>query len=167
MLRERKYAHERLAVRLAHIPEARKTDPLSYSGGGSKAASGRPPSRRNPFPGEPFFMVPIALYGSGLARLMRPSQLIRYLTLLRVANYYSTIQFSIGFRSLEELDGISLRAARDANIKLQEYGLIRVAKTHPFTYTLTSPSFWEDFGSMRPIFKRDHSIRVQREWIRK
>jgi hypothetical protein len=126
----------------------------------------RPPLRRNPFPGETFFMVPTALYDSGLSRWMRPSQLIRYVTLLRVANYRSTTEISISLRSLEELDGVSTRAARDAHIKLQEYGLIRVAKTNPFTYTLISPAFWEqNFGNIKPKFKRDHSLKVQLEWV--
>lgn len=111
-------------------------------------------------------MVPIALYDSGLCRWLRPTQLIRYVTLLRVANYRSTTEISIGLRSLAELDGVSTRAARDANTKLQEYGLIRVAKTNPFTYTLISPGYWEEnFGKIKPTFKRGRSLRVEQEWI--
>jgi hypothetical protein len=111
-------------------------------------------------------MVPIALYESGLGRWMRPSQFIRYVTLLRVANYRSSTQISIDMKSLGELDGVSTRAARDAHTKLQEYGLIRVAKTNPFTYTLVSPAFWEkNFGSIKPTFKRGNSLKVEPEWV--
>src|SRR6185312_4102955 len=67
-------------------------------------------SKRNPFPGEHFFMVPIALYSSGLSSRMKPSLLARYLTFLRLANYYSSCEFSIDLKSLEELDGVSTRA---------------------------------------------------------
>jgi hypothetical protein len=158
------------------LPE-RAAGSLSYVGNGPangnqnrasdaiETALGRPPSRRNPFPGESFFMVPIALYESGFSRWMRPSQFIRYVTLLRVANYYSTIEISMDLRSLERLDGVSTRAARDAHIKLQEYGLIRIARKNPFTYTLISPAFWaETFGGVKPIFKRGRSLHVQTEW---
>jgi hypothetical protein len=134
--------------------------------GGGETETARPPSRRNPFPGESFFMVPIALYASGLSRWMKPSQFIRYVTLLRVANYRSSTEYSIDLRSLAELDGVSTRAARDAHIKLQEFGLIRIAKTNPFTYTLVSPAFWEqNFGNIKPKFKRDHSLKVRLEWV--
>ena len=136
--------------------------------GGHSASStpGRPRSKRNPFPDEPFFMVPIALYDSGLVHQMRPSQVIRYLTLLRLANYLSTPEISINLRSLEQMDGVSTRAARDAHIKLQEYGLIRVAKANPFTYALISPAYWEeDVSRIRPKFRRDRSLKVERDWV--
>lgn len=97
---------------------------------------------------------------------MKPSQFIRYVTLLRVANYRSSTEISINMRSLKELDGVSTRAARDAHIKLQEYGLIRVAKTNPFTYTLIPPAFWgKNSGNLRPTFKKGRSLRVEQEWI--
>ena len=122
----------------------------------------RPRSTRNPFPGEHFFMVPLALYDSGLVRRMRPSQVIRYVTLLRLANYRSTSEISIGLRSLQQMDGVSTRAARDAHIKLQDYGLIRVAKANPFTYALISPAYWEeDVSRIRPRFRRDRSLKVE------
>ena len=133
----------------------------------NKGELGRPPSRRNPFPGEHFFMVPIALYDSGLARLMRPSQIIRYVTLLRVANYKSEVRVSVDLQSLEKLDGVSSRAARDAHIKLQEFGLIGVEKTNPFTYTLFPPSTWPDFGKVKPIFGRGRSLKIERGWVDK
>jgi hypothetical protein len=157
---------EQEARNLVYVENAPANDSQSQARRPTEAIPGRPPSRRNPFPGESFFMVPIALYDSGLSRWMRPSQLIRYVTLLRVANYRSSTQISIDMQSLKVLDGVSTRAARDAHIKLQEYGLIRVAKTNPFTYTLVSPSFWEkDFGSIKPTFKRGHSLKVEPEWI--
>jgi hypothetical protein len=111
-------------------------------------------------------MVPIALYDSGLVHQMRPSQVIRYLTLLRLANYLSTPEISINLRSLEQMDGVSTRAARDAHIKLQEYGLIRVAKANPFTYALISPAYWEeDVSRIRPRFRRDRSLKVELDWV--
>ena len=126
----------------------------------------RPRSTRNPFPGEHFFMVPIALYDSGLVRRMRPSQVIRYVTLLRLANYRSTPEISIGLRSLQQMDGVSTRAARDAHTKLQECGLIRIAKTNPYTYTLVSPAYWEEnFGRIRPRFRRASSLKVEPDWV--
>jgi hypothetical protein len=126
------------------------------------AAPGRSLSTRNPFPGDPFFMVPIALYDTGLGSRMSHSQFIRYVTLLRIANYRSTRQFQIDLGSLERLDGISKRAGRDAHTKLQEYGLVRIAKTNPYTYTLISPADWEEsFGRIRPRFRRDRSLKVE------
>ena len=111
-------------------------------------------------------MVPIALYDSGLVRRMRPSQVIRYVTLLRLANYRSTSEISIGLRSLQQMDGVSARAARDAHTKLQEYGLIRIAKTNPYTYTLVSPAYWEEnFGRIRPRFRRASSLKVEPDWV--
>jgi hypothetical protein len=109
-------------------------------------------------------MVPIALFDTGLAYLMLPSQFKRYITLLRVANYRSEIRVSMPLSSLEEMDGVSSRAARDAHIKLQEFGLIGIQKTNPFTYTLFPPSNWSDFGNIRPTFKRGRSVVVKREW---
>jgi hypothetical protein len=97
---------------------------------------------------------------------MKPSQFIRYVTLLRVANYSSSTEVSIDRRSLCKLDGISTRAARDAHIRLQEYGLIRIAKTSPFTYTLVSPAYWENnFGNVKPTFKKGRALRVEEEWL--
>lgn len=125
--------------------------------------AGKRQSKRNPFPGEPFFMVPVALYDSGMSRWMKPSQFIRYITLLRLANYRSNTEVQIGFRDLMEMDGVSLRAARDAHIKLQEYGLILIARTNPFTYTVISPLYWsKKFGNIKPRFKGPASIQVER-----
>jgi hypothetical protein len=127
---------------------------------------GRSPSRRNPFPGESFFIVPIALYETGLSSRMSHSQFIRYVTLLRIANYLSTPRFPIDLGTLESLDGISKRAGRDAHTKLQEYGLIRIAKTNPYTYTLVSPAHWEEnLSRIRPRFRRDRSLKVELDWV--
>jgi len=111
-------------------------------------------------------MVPIALYETGLSARMSHSQLIRYVTLLRIANYRCTVQFPIDLGSLERLDGISKRAGRDAHTKLQEYGLIRIAKTNPYTYALISPAYWEeDVSRIRPRFRRDRSLKVELDWV--
>jgi hypothetical protein len=148
------------------LPISRFETPVNGSGKSTVRQDGKRESKRNPFPGEHFFMVPLALYDSGLSRWMKPSQLIRYITLLRVANYHSSTEVQIGLRYLSEMDGVSLRAARDAHIKLQEYGLIRIAKTNPFTYTLISPAYWEkNFGNIKPRFKRAASLKVQSEWV--
>jgi len=149
---------------LASEAEAQEAESGNPTPGRIRAKSGRFPSRRNPFPGEPFFIVPIALYDQGLVRLLRPSGVLRYFTLCRLANYCYSAPVKMNFRSLEELDGISLRAARDATNKLEEYGLICVAKTRPFTYTLNSPAHWKEFGRMKPSFKQDRSLTVRREW---
>ena len=149
---------------LARDQEARVAESEKFPPDRPGARSGRSASRRNPFPGESFFMVPIALYERGFARLMRPSHFIRYVTLCRLANYCYSAPVKMNFRSLEELDGISPRAARDATNKLEEYGLICVAKTRPFTYTLNSPAYWKDFGGLKPVFRQDRSLSVQCEW---
>ena len=120
--------------------------------------------RGNPFPGKPFFFVPIALYEKGTARLLRPAQFIRYVTLLRLLNYNYNKPFSVSLSKLEELDGISTRAARDALTKLQEFGLVRVERTNPFTYRLVHPQEWEDIGPIRPTIKRSRSLEVSREY---
>ena len=156
------------ALREREMPfiETRQVDRQNRAGVeiDSTTSRKRVTSKRNPFPGETFFMVPTALYETGLARLMRPSQFKRYITLLRVANYNYNEPIPISFSSLERLDSVSKRAARDAHIKLQEFGLILVEKTNPFTYRLIHPNAWENIGPIRPILRKARALQVQAEW---
>lgn len=155
---------KRVAEGLAFVQNKPGSTSQNYGARKTDTATARPPLRRNPFPGESFFIVPIALYETGLARLMRPSQFIRYITLLRVSNYNYNEPISISFSSLERLDSVSKRAARDAHTKLKEYGLILIEKTNPFTYRLVYPNAWEQIGPIRPVFKKGNVLQVQPEW---
>lgn len=100
--------------------------------------------KRNPFPDEPFFFVPIPLYESGLARTMSGTQFKRYVTLLRLANYdYGNPSVRLSMKQLEELDGVSGRAAYEARGNLEEWGMIVCDRTRPITYRLCPPGSWK------------------------
>jgi hypothetical protein len=109
---------------------------------GDKKAAPRKRAR-NPFPGEYFFVVPIMLYDCGLVRAMGPSEVVRYMTLLRIANFrYGEKVFQITEADLRHRDGIAERTARRIHAKLQERGLIQIVNTKPFTYSLIHPLDW-------------------------
>lgn len=124
----------------------------------------RSKNKRNPFPGEPFFIVPIALYDYGLAYLMKPSGIIRYITLLRAANYRSSVEIPLSLKSLAETDGIAPRTAWLAHRKLQERGLISITKTKPHIYRVFPASQWPDDLRMKPRFKNTGRITITREF---
>ena len=125
----------------------------------------RTQSKRNPFPGEPFFIVPIALYETGLVRHMKPSEFIRYITLLRIANYRSSVEIQVDLDSLSEIDGIAPRTAWLVHRKLQERGLIFLGKTKPRTYRVIPASQWPDYsGGMKPRFKSTVALKIAREF---
>jgi hypothetical protein len=56
-------------------------------------------------------MIPLALSDYGLAYVMKPSKIIRYITLLRVANYRSTVEIPLSLQSLTQMDDIAPRTA--------------------------------------------------------
>lgn len=120
-------------------------------------------SARNPFTDDVFFTVPTALYETGLSSRMRHSQFVRYITLCRLGNYRCSTEVRISLAELERLDGVSKRAARDANTKLQEYGLILFERTNPHTYRLVQSFDWNDVGPIRPRF-RPGPLRVEKRW---
>lgn len=102
-------------------------------------------SRRNPFPDEPFFIVPLKLYDCGLATHLTPAQLTRYITFLRLANYRSRNDVRVTLPELERLDGICVRRAREIHPCLKDFGMILVEKwTRPYTYVVLHPSEWRD-----------------------
>jgi hypothetical protein len=121
-------------------------------------------NKRNPFPGEPFFMVPIALYDYGLVRQMKPSEVIRYMTLLRIANYRSSVDIHVSLESLAEMDGIAPRTAWLAHRKLQERGLIGISKIKPHIYRVLPASQWPDDLRMKPRFKSIGPLKITREF---
>ncbi len=99
--------------------------------------------RRNPFPDEYFFAVPLCLLDRGLVRVMSGSEFKRYLTLLRKSNYqYGSHRIQCSLEDLEKLDGVSVRRAWCVNRKLQERGLVQIEKTKPTTYILVPPACW-------------------------
>jgi|SRR5215831_21045740 len=129
-------------------------------GGSLPGSQSRRERRRNIFDAH-FFTVPIALFDMGIARGMKPSHFIRYVTLCRVANWSSSEEISIALRNLEELDGVAPRTARQAHGKLQEFGMIRITKTKPFTYRLvTSPELWEQCSWIKPSLTCSFALRV-------
>ena len=121
-------------------------------------------ARRNIFQDNAhFFPVPIALFDMGIARGMKPSHFVRYVALCRAANWSSSEEISITLKQLEELDGVAPRTARQAHGKLQEFGMIRITKTKPFTYWLvTSPELWEQSFWIKPRLTRSFALRVQK-----
>jgi hypothetical protein len=105
----------------------------------------RPGAGRNPFPGEPFYCVPIKLHECGIARELTGSEFKRYSTLLRLANYHKRTDFRVALAKLEQLDGVSPRRAHGVHPRLQERGLILVERnTNPYTYVVLLPSEWRD-----------------------
>jgi hypothetical protein len=101
--------------------------------------------QRNPFPDEHFFPVPLRLFKGGLVAAMSGSEVKRYLTLLRLANYeYGSRKIKRDLKELGELDGVSNRRAWQVNRKLQERGLVVVEDTKPITYHLVAPDAWPE-----------------------
>lgn len=110
------------------------------------------PSGRNPFPGEPFFIVPIKLYDSGLVKNLTGNEHKRYNTFLRLANYKKQRNFKTTLPELEEHDGVSPRRAHEVHARLQERGMLIVDRsTSPYTYQLTFPTEWHERGKTKPI----------------
>ena len=101
-------------------------------------------SLRNPFPsGVGFFFVPLAIYETGLVSQLKPSEALRYFTLCRVTNYNYTKPIRMSLEKLRQLDGLSERVSWDIHRRLQEWGLILIEKTCPFTYRLVvQPEDW-------------------------
>jgi hypothetical protein len=105
----------------------------------------RPGAGRNPFPGEPFYCVPIKLHECGLARELSGSEFKRYSTFLRLANYHKRKNFRVTLPKLAELDGVSPRRAHEVHPRLQERGLILVERnTIPYSYVVLLTSEWRD-----------------------
>jgi len=119
-------------------------------------------ARRNIFQDNAhFFPVPIALFDMGIAREMKLSHFVRYVTLCRAANWSSSEEISIALKQLEALDGVAPRTARQAHTKLQEFGMIQITKTKPFTYRMvTSPELWEPHSWVKPHLARSFALRV-------
>lgn len=96
---------------------------------------------------------------------MGASELVRYVTLLRFANYrYGERELQIAESELRDIDGIAERTARQIHAKLQERGLITIIKTKPFTYALIDPAFWPEASPIRPYFKKVTRTSVSRKW---
>lgn len=116
---------------------------------------------RKPLGDTPYFSVPIALYETGLAHCLRPAEFKRYCTLLRVGNYhYGASRLVADLRELRKLDGLSERASWRINRKLQEYGLIQVLRSRPFTYLLRRPEFWRPPRNYGPKITQASPLKV-------
>jgi hypothetical protein len=122
-------------------------------------------SLRNPFPDRVgFFMVPLAVYDTGLVAQMKPSEALRYVTLCRVTNYNYTKPIRMSLEKLGHLDGVSERAAWYIHRRLQEWGLILIEKTSPFTYRLVvQPEDWhlDRFPLLKPRLVRRAGLSVE------
>jgi hypothetical protein len=72
---------------------------------------------------------------------------------------------SVSLRGLCEIDGVSPRSARDAHIKLQKYGMIRILKSKPFTYRIEPvPENWEQNFGGRVRLLHVRALRVEKEY---
>jgi hypothetical protein len=132
---------------------------------GPSQAGERPPKKwrsRKPLGDTPYFAFPYQLYDTGLARHLQKSAIVRYGTLLRVGNYhYGSDMIAADLRELEKLDGIAPRTAREINIRLQEYGMIQILKTRPFTYMLLRPGSWKPPKSHGPRIVQAKPLKVR------
>jgi hypothetical protein len=135
----------------------------------SRGTDGRAQKKRRPrkpLGDTPFYAPPLALYDLGLARHMKNAEFVRYQTLLRVGNYhYGSDMIHADLRELEKLDGIAPRTGREVNIRLAEYGLVQVLKTHPRTYILLRPESWKPpkpygprIAQADPLKVREHDL---------
>jgi hypothetical protein len=116
---------------------------------------------RKPLGDTPYFSVPIALYETGLARCLRPAEFKRYCTLLRVGNYhFGASTLTADLRELRKLDRISERASWLINRRLEEYGLIQILRTRPFTYLLRRPESWRPPGNYGPKITQASPLKV-------
>jgi hypothetical protein len=80
-----------------------------------------------------------------------PSEFMRYITFLRLANYRKRVSFRVTLGNLERIDGISPRRAHELHPRLEERRMILVEKdTNPYTYALLLPSQWRDRKSRQP-----------------
>jgi hypothetical protein len=97
---------------------------------------------------------------------MKPTEIVRYHTLLRLGNYdFGHDIIRADLRELEKLDGISVRTGRTVNTRLGEYGLVKVLKTHPRTYILLRPKSWKPpkshgprIAQKDPLIVREHDL---------
>ena len=122
---------------------------------------------RKPLGDTPYFSVAIALYETGLARSLRPAEFKRYCTLLRVGNYhYGSDTVVSDLKELRKLDGLSERANWLINRKLEEYGLIQVLPTRPFTYLLRRPESWRPPKNYGPKIVQASPLKVADKGLR-
>lgn len=118
--------------------------------------------QRRLFPGEPFFEVPARLYDGGYAARMSPTQITRYLTLLRLSNYeYGETIVLMSARELSLLDGIAPRTSRHVHAKLRELGLLQKDETNKRAHVLVHPALWRDLEGPKPRLKRLESGTLQ------
>jgi len=76
-----------------------------------------------------WFCVPTDLFDSGLAARLRPSSVLRYLTLLRLSNYqFGAWAITASLLELAKLAGVSPRAAFECDRHLFQDGfnLLRI-----------------------------------------
>lgn len=119
-------------------------------------------SKRNPFPLDLWFPVPLRLLDDGKLRVLTGSELKRYLTLLRIGNYErGATVFQYSLTELEKIDGVSPRTAHHVMRSLQERGLLTFTKTKPLTATIIPPSDWPEPTGERPIFS--HGTKILRQ----
>jgi hypothetical protein len=136
---------------------------ISTTGQGSKTVKTNDRGTRNIFSGVSiFFPLPIDLYTTGAVRSLKPSAVIRYMTFCRLANYHNGGEVRYTLRQLEELDGVSPRAARLAHCKLLEYGLIHCTSSKPKRYIVEiSAECWAVDCFRRPFLPNRPGLTVE------
>ncbi len=124
---------------------------------------------RYPFPGTAWFKVPIRFFDGGYASRLTPSQIARYFTLIRIANFeYGKEIVQISARELAILDGIAPRTARGVYTKLRELGLLRKSAENPHAILLVHPWQWPALDGEKPLLKRNESgkLNLYNEFLR-
>jgi len=127
-----------------------------------RTCSAKSKSKRIPFPDSVFLAVPIALVDEGLLREMGGSELKRYLTLLRLANWqYGKNEIKASEEELEKMDRVAPRTSKNIKGWLEGRGLVQIRKTRPTTYVLISPEFWQPSERGKPRIRQVNPLQVE------
>lgn len=90
-----------------------------------------------------FTKIPYRLFGSGTARILKPSATLLYVALCDHANRHGSNTFKASDRALESDTALSTRTICNARKRLLEKGLITCtrAEGQSYVYTLPVPSW--------------------------
>jgi hypothetical protein len=122
--------------------------------------------RRRGFEGM-WFSVRSELFDSGLAAQLRPTWIVRYLTLLRLSNFeFGARVITASLSELAKLDGVSPRAAFECDRHLYQDGfnLLRIQNLNAGgrrVYQLVDPKDWKVSGLLRPEILATNPLKLK------